>query len=197
MTALAFHLLCGENVTLNADRHVATREKGFDRGLCAISVPLSDLFPTAPTTSGAVETPLPRVRLVVTQTKAELNGGLGLGVSARPPSSGSTVLPTSSSSAGKGWAFIQVPQIAVSVGTLVSVWLERGSRELCYTTAKRDARDANGNEKEETSGELTLDDPEILDCLDTKQPLWLYVDVYGFVKEVQLLGAQSYTSITV
>ena len=198
MTAPTFHRLCGENVRLNSDRHVATREKGFDRGLCALSNPLSELFPTAASASGAEETPPPSIRLVVTKTNAELSGGLGLGVSARAPSSGSsTVLPTNSSSAGKGWAFTQVPQSAVTVGTLVTVWFDRGARELCYSTAKNDAGGVYENGTEETSGELELDDPEILDCLDTRQPLWLYVDVYGFVKEVKLLGAQSYIYLTI
>ena len=187
---MTFHNKHGDNVRLSADSRLATRKQGFDRGLCALSIPFSDIFPTPNSTFGADEPSPIGVMLLVTKTEAELSGGLGLGVSARPPASGSTVLPTSFSSAGKGWAFMQVPESAMAVGTLVTVWLDRGARELCYTTEKSDAgEEGYGSGTDEMSGELALDDPEILDCLDTRQPLWFYVDVYGFVKEVQLLGA--------
>ena len=191
---MTFHKEHGVNMRLSADSRVATatRNQGFDCGLCVLSIPISDIFYAPNSTCDVDESSPPGIMMLVTQTEAELSGGLGLGVPARPPASRSTVLPTSSSNAGKGWAFMQVPQNAVTVGTLMTVWLDRAARELCYATSKSDAGEAYGNETDESSGELPLDDPEILDLLDTRQPLWLYIDVYGFVKEVKLLGACLY-----
>lgn len=184
-----FHAAHGENVRLSADSRIATRDQSsFDDGLCALSVPLSDLLPAS--TSADADSgdgpPQSRIQLRVTQTNDEWSGGLGLGVSVRSPATRthSTDFPTSAASARKGWAFAQLPQSAVQVGTDVSVWLDRKERALCYEIIK------NEDSEDETSGEVALDDPEILDCLDTKQQLWFYVDVYGSVSQVKILGAQ-------
>ena len=192
VTLPTFHKEHSDNVRLSADNRVATREQGFDRGLCALSAPLSDSPPAATANSNQNSS---RVQLLVTHTDTKWSGGLGLGVCPSPPSR--ATLPANAASAAQGWAFAQVPQKAVGEGTLLTVWLDVGSRALCYESSGGGigALDLDGDDDAEKNGEVLLDDAEILDCLDAKQPLWFYIDIYGFVKQVQVLGVHFHYSI--
>ena len=186
-TLPTFHKEHGDNLRLSADSRVATREQGFDRGLCALSVPLSDSFSAPPAATVNPNQSSSRVQLLVTRTDNKWSGGLGLGVCPSPPSR--ATLPANAASAAQGWAFAQVPQAAVGEGTLLTVWLDIGSHTLCYESSGGGigALDLDGDEAEK-NGEVLLDDPDILDCLDAKQPLWFYIDIYGFVTQVQFVG---------
>ena len=190
ITSRRFDLHHGDNIELSLDNRLATRKQGFDRGLCAMEMPLvnESLHPL-----GSSDKHLAHVSLLVTRTAERWNGGLGLGVSTQDPSHAR--LPSSALGAGRGWAFAQVPQtaLAAGAGTLVTVWLDLSARELCYAVTQANKRMSNALEGEAEGdaqkGEVLLDDPAILDCLDAKLPLWFYVDIYGFVVQVQILGS--------
>ena len=192
-----FHSEHGDNVELTVENQVATRLRGFDRGLCAMNTP----FPLASTqrtghSAAAAATgnqPSNHVSLLITRTQSKWSGSLGLGVSTLQPSRAS--LPASARSAEKGWTFAQVPQNVLAEGTLLTVWVDFESRTLCYAATR--ARDREvleaGGEEVTAKGEVLLDDPTILDCLEAKKPLWFYVDIYGFVTQVKILGTQIHT----
>lgn len=188
-----FHAEHGENVELSDDNRVATRLRGFDRGLCAMGTPfpVSTAPQRAASAAAADERQPAHVSLLVTRVDARWNGGLGLGVSHLAPLR--TRLPESARSTAteKDWTFAQVPQQVLSVGTLLTVWVDLNSRGLCYAATKESDREVleAGGDAVSAKGEVLLDDPAILDCLDAKMPLWFYVDIYGFVKQVQILGA--------
>ena len=184
-----FHDVHGNNLEFSSGRRVATRrDNTFDCGVCALNFPLSD--PSFSTDDDFVS-PLNRVQLRVTRTDSHWKGGLGIGLSPQPPVP--DALPESSRDVGEGWAFVQVPQEVLGVGTLVTLWVDFSTRELCYETSGNAPGDLNEDEDDdddynENNGELQLDDPIILDCIDNNMELWLYVDIYGFVTEVELIG---------
>lgn len=167
-----FHCEHGFNVQVSADLREATRKRGFDNGLCALADALS-------TTDSAGDK---RFSFLVTRTDARWFGGLSLGVSHHKPLSAN--MPSNAGSCAKGWIFAQVPQEAVAEGTLVTAWIDRSSRALCYVTSNLKILTAASSEQ--TS--VLLDDPELLDYLDAKQPLWFYLDLYGYVVQVKIFG---------
>ena len=187
VTLPTFHKEHSDNVRLSSDNRVATREQGFDSGLCALSAPLSDSLPAPSAATANPNQSSSRVQLLVTHTDTKWSGGLWLGVCPSTPSR--ATLPANAASAAQGWAFAQVPQKAIGEGTLLTVWLDVGSRALCYESSGGGigALDLDGDDAEK-NGEVLLDDAEILDCLDAKHQLWFYIDIYGFVKQVQVLG---------
>ena len=189
-----FHPEHGDNVELTVENRVATRMRGFDRGLCAMGTPfpLTTTQQTRYSTAAAAteDQTSNHVSLLITQTQSKWSGSLGIGVSTLQPSRAS--LPASARSAERGWTFAQVPQNMLAVGTLLTVWVDLRSRGLCYAatrTREREVLEAGGEEVA-AKGEVLLDDPSILDCLDAKKPLWFYVDIYGFVTQVKILGSQ-------
>ena len=182
-----FHDVHGTNLQFSSGRRVATRRDGtFNSGVCAFNFPLSD---QSFSTQSDCVSPLNRVQLRVTRTDSNWKGGLGIGLSPQPPVP--DALPESSRDVGEGWAFVQVPQEVLGVGTLVTLWVDFITRELCYETSNNNPGNLNEDEDDdENNGELQLDDSMILDCIDNNIELWLYVDIYGFVTEVELIGVQ-------
>ena len=176
ITSRHFDLHHGDNIELCSENRLATRKRGFDHGLCAMEMPLVNEMPLQPL--GNSGKPVAHVSLLVTRTETRWNGGLSAQSSQNPSSAG---LLASAVSAGRGWAFAQVPQTALEAGTLTTVWLDLSARELCYAVTQANRRNVleAGAEGDAQKGEVPLDDPAILDCLDAKLPLWLYVYIYG------------------
>lgn len=177
-----FYDVHGQNLQLRSEKQVATRINSFDCGLCALNSRLIDASSLA---AGNPETTSQIFQLQVTNTNSKWKGGLAIGLSPQQPIPGE--LPESSMSAGEGWEFIQLPQEILSIGTIISIWFDFSTRELCYEILNKNNGDVN-EEDEDTSGELQLSDQVILASLDDNPKLWLYLDVYGFVTEVKIIG---------
>ena len=168
-----FHDEHSQNIELSENNRIASRKSGFDNGLCALGEALE--YKSNSFDSGDVN----RFSFMVTRTDARWSGSLGLGVSTCKPSG--VQMSSNITSFKNGSVFEQVPQAALNEGTLVSAWIDLSSRALCYVTS---------NSKNCTAApvEVQLDDPEILDCIEGKQPLWFYLNVYGFIVQVEIFG---------
>lgn len=191
---LNFHRDHGENLALSEGDRVVTRKRGNDRAVCAIKRPLTDWHSHSqdPATADVVDEPFAYVSMLITDTDDRLSGGLGLGVSSQPPAP--TNLPDSAFNAEKGWVFMQIPQNDLEKDIIVIVWINPISRELCYVCmSEEECRvwEKGGEWEGCRMGEVLLDDPAILNCLDNKHPVWLYLDIYGFVKQIHLLSNNS------
>ena len=171
-----FHRVHSDNVQLSSNFRVVTRKSNSDNGFCALEDYLyyDAQFSCDPKV-------INRFSFLVTRTDARWSGSLGIGVSSNKPS-GAQMSPTA---INKQWLFAQMPQLELNVGTLVTTWINPETRALYYVTSNLNWAATHN------SGPacVLLNDPEILDCLDAKRPLWFYMNISGFIVQVKIFGA--------
>ena len=170
---LNFHVNHSENIELTENNRIASRKSSFDNGLCALSKELQY------NSNSSASDDINRFSFIVTRTDARWNGGLRLGVSSLNPSDAS--FASNVSSFKNGSVFEEVPQSALSEGTLVTAWIDLTFRALYYVTS-------NSKNNIADPVKVQLDDPELLDCIDGERTLWFYLHLYGFTVQVKIFG---------
>ena len=177
---LSFHHIHGKNLELSANGRVASRKQGFDHALCPISPSISKdrtYF------------------LRITKINENWKGGLSIALSAKLPCNAKD-LPRNAAEGGVGSQRVvddNSPANAASGGWLfVRIQLKNQQIMGSWISFRVDVNTSLPQLRYGVNGELEssepIDDACLIDCIDMGQDIWAFVDVFGAVNEVELLG---------